>query len=216
MPRARFVESLLLVCCTCVSVGFFAATPAPATEIAGKWGIGVGTGSLIGSRPEASIIRGTSARTAWILDMSINQNSQDTSDRYVYELLDTLVTREQDGDFWQINGGPRLRRFLRPAEAFSPYIDIFGRLVYDVAVSSRPDRSTRDQRIGGEIGVAFGAEYFFSKWPVSLAAHTTLGSVNYRHRVIKINDLGAALESVDDNGWTRIGLEPGLQARVYF
>ena len=67
-----------------------------------------------------------------------------------------------------------------------------------------------------EGGFAIGAEYFFEKWPVSLAAHANLVTARYTHRVQKQHSSYSRDESVDDSFSMSEGLGPQLQVRVYF
>jgi hypothetical protein len=214
--RRPIVPSLLPLLWGFLVVPLVPATPSDATEIAGKWGIGIGTGDLIGSRPEAAIIRGKSARTAWILDLGVGQRSDSEDDRFESELPDTLIIRDRGRNLWSVNAGPRIRRFLRPAELFSPYFDLYGRFSFFWSASSVSEQDFRERQIGGEVGVALGAEHFFVKWPISLAAHSRIGYFRYTHGVLKINGVGATRESEEDSGEWSIGISPALQVRVYF
>src|SRR6266850_247180 len=92
-----------------------------ATEIDGKWGLGISVGTLFSSGAEASIIRGTSARTAWIMDVFANVMSdrrQSVTDFKVPYYPDTTIAGHIRSESFDIELGPRLRQFARPTNPF--------------------------------------------------------------------------------------------------
>jgi hypothetical protein len=187
----------------------------PATEVAGKWGIGVGTGDLIGSKPELSLLRGRSASTVWALDVSVNDYTvnEDVPDFYYPPGGDNERTSANVS--WVV--GPRLRKYWRAEETFSPYWDVYLRAVGGMLRQSSPGGSESLFRAGGEGGVALGAEYFFRRWPVSLAAHSTVASLRMEQQRIDTNPLGLAAYRRISRFWSgRVELSPQLQVRVYF
>jgi len=201
---------LLLVLAACPGL-------AGATEIEGKWGLGVEVGNLFSSSPETSLIRGRSARTAWVLDMSASARRDDRDLEQHDTLPDTTFTRSLTENYYSIDAGPRLRRFLRPESSFSPYWDVFAHAVgYSNRQSYSDGYSNRSTEIGGRAGVAFGAEYFLSKWPVSVAAHTEFATFSGRHTSTRASS-GAAFSKTSGTVFSgNVGIRPIVQVRVYF
>ena len=198
-----------------------------ATEIDGKWGLGVRVGDFVSSQAEGSIIRGISRRSAWILDIAILQN--ETGRDRVAEYfrpdslapLDTTITDNFKGEAFAFNAGPRYRRFMLPESSFSPYGDLYAHFVKMSSRSSNRFTGASDTRIGGTGGFAIGAEFFSTRWPVSLAAHTEVVSVAWAHNKHEdhySDPFGArASNSVVGNDLTvQVRLNPVLQIRVYF
>lgn len=193
-----------------------------ATEIDGKWGLGVGVGSLITSSAEASILRGMSNRTAWILDISANQSKDKRNETDKYLGPDTTITGISRNEGMTIIVGPRLRSFTRPESSFSPYWDAYAHFVSRYQLQSSPDQSRSDRQVGGEAGVAIGVEYFSTRWPFSVGAHTNVARLTVSHVSDEYrygspfygysraqNRSGTAFASA-------IALSPSLQVRVYF
>src|SRR3989442_1474584 len=108
----RAVAMLLLLLFMC-----FART-SRATEIDGKWGMGIAVGSLFSSGAEASLIRGKNAGTAWIADFAVNVVRDDRNAVTHYHppyYSDTTIVGKVAYEFISVETGPRLRRFTRPA-----------------------------------------------------------------------------------------------------
>jgi len=172
-----------------------------AIDIKGKWGLGVGTGSFIGSGAEASLIRGKTERTAWILDLDLYQSYS--------ELRTDSTGRIFDRDAeTNLTLGPRIRRYSRPQAKLSPYVDGFFHLRGSGSTYINGGR----YNAGGELGIAGGAEYF-TPWHFGLAAHTGILSV----AVERIWD--GQRGKVVAHGWrvfSKIGIIPWIQFRVYF
>jgi hypothetical protein len=204
------------------------SAPANATEIQGKWGLGVEVGTQLSSRAEASILRGISPRTAWILDVALSDNTSDRDRRSDFSTaafdstapFDTTITSKAKSEGFSINTGPRFRRFLRPESAFSPYLDAFAHFV--TSYSHGADRSgmVSDRRIGGAAGVALGVEYFSKRWPISLAVHTNVGTFTWTHSTSEarfqdsFRTSSQKLSGSDFSG--SLAFSPVLQVRVYF
>jgi len=172
-----------------------------AIDIKGKWGLGVGAGGIIGSSAEASLIRGKTERTAWILDLNILQR---------YDEFRNDSTRVIFERFGQVNlsVGPRIRRYSRPQAKFSPYLDAFLHL----AGSGMTYTTNGRYYAGGEVGFAFGAEYF-TPWHFGLAAHNDIFTVAVERA------WDGSRGRVISHGWreySEIGFSPRLQLRVYF
>lgn len=166
----------LAIVCVWVSV-------ASATEIAGKWGLGVGTGSVLGSPAEVSLIRGRSASTAWILDVRIDQYTSKVAptEPDTINFGYPLVAGNAVFQYVSVLLGPRLRHYTRPDASLSPYFDLFVSATDRTQSFSQDTYSGKETRLGGQAGVDFGVEYFFSKWPVALAAHTPLFVARVEH-----------------------------------
>lgn len=202
---------------------------ASATEIEGKWGLGIKVGDFVSSQAEASLIRGISHRTAWILDVAISQ-SKGNRDRAVHYFsagldsttapLDTTITSRSVTDGFAFNIGPRFRRFMRPESAFSPYWDLSAHFIDTSGRSSDLNSGSSVTRIGGAGGFALGAEYFSTRWPVSLAAHTEVVSVTWAHSTQEdhfTNPVSRETSRTVGNDLTTVlRLNPVLQIRVYF
>ena len=172
-----------------------------AIDIKGKWGLGVGTGSLIGSGAEASLIRGKTERTAWILDLNVSQY-------YLDSRVDSTRNLDRIQRKVNISMGPRFRRFTRPQAKLSPYWDVF--LHYNQV--SEHDRYLGFYSAGGEGGLAGGLEYF-TPWHFTLAAHTKLFSISVDRTWSKIGPPTVS------HGWgekAEFSINPKLQVRVYF
>jgi hypothetical protein len=136
-----------------------------ATDIKGKWGLGLYMGGLINSSGEAYLIRGKTERTAWIFDFSMDQGYSDTRD-----------TSGRMTDLFQnfnISMGPRVRRYTRPQSKLSPYFDIY----FSAGGGRERHYSTIDRGVTFQTGLAGGAEYF-TPWHFSLAAHTGIFSIS--------------------------------------
>lgn len=183
-----------------------------ATEIAGKWGLGLSVGELLDSRAEASIVRGRSASTAWILDLSLSGSTSDVQ-LQLFAPDRPPITSNGNQDNLAIQLGPRIRKYTRPDRALSPYWDIFAH--GNFAWSDETLDLTSKSR-GAEIGIDFGAEYFFTRWPISAAVHTTLANARYTHQT-RDGNAGTYIEHATMNivsGSVRIN--PALQVRAYF
>jgi hypothetical protein len=177
------------------------AGTAGAIDIKGKWGLGVGTGDFLGSGAEASLIRGKTERTAWILDLDLYQSYS--------ELRTDSTGRIFDRDAeTRLTLGPRIRRYSRPQAKLSPYVDGF----FHLRGSGSNNLYGGRYNAGGELGFAGGAEYF-TPWHFGLAAHTGILSV----AVERIWD--GQRGQVIAHGWrvwSIIGISPRVQLRVYF
>ena len=175
-----------------------------AIDIKGKWGLGVGTGTFIGSGGEASLIRGKTERTAWILDMSIFH-------QYEEKRIDTTLQLDRLQRLADVSFGPRIRRFTRPGAKLSPYWDVFVHLIGMNYSYSSPGGTDNDYSAGGEAGCAGGVEYF-TPWHFTLAAHTGLFKAS-------ASRLWGYDFREEYRGWkfnTNLGFSPKLQVRVYF
>ena len=171
-----------------------------AIDIKGKWGLGVGTGSFIGSSAEASLIRGKTERTAWILDMQFGQSYEFTRDTTAY-----YSYKQQS---YNLELGPRFRRFTRPRADLSPYGDFY--LHYQGIMSGTTLNGTTG--VGFKSGLAGGVEYF-TPWHFTLAAQTRILEVSALWSWVEVN------EKITKRGISeqvKFGLQPGLQLRVYF
>ena len=191
-----------------------------ATEIDGKWGLGINVGSLFSSGAEASIVRGFSNRTAWILDVSASQYRDKRDLTANFRNPDTTITGISKFEGINIILGPRLRKFTRPESSFSPYWDTYAHFVDSYSLQSYPDQSYGHRQVGGEIGFAMGVEYFSTRWPFSVGAHTNVA----RLTVSRVSDNSsysspyAALSQVSSGTAfsSVIAFSPSLQVRVYF
>jgi hypothetical protein len=187
------------------------ATSAGATEIAGKWGIGA---AVFGGGGELSLIRGHSARSAWLFDVFISQRSDELK---AESILPSSPTVTQDLGALTFVAGPGFRRFSRPSEAFSPYWDIRVRGSYARSRGETPstqDIDTRtDSGVQGEF--SFGLEYFTS-WHFSVAAHTGLARAAFVHSTQEQATPTFNVRFTDDTVSSSIGLSPVLYVRAYF
>src|SRR2546428_11553710 len=137
MKSALALQSLRSALTLVLPSLLFLSAPVNAAEIQGKWGLGVELGSQLSSRAEASILRGISPRTAWILDVALSDNTSNRDRRTDFFAaafdstapFDTTITNKMKSEGFSINTGPRFRRFLRPERAFSPYWDAFAHFV---------------------------------------------------------------------------------------
>lgn len=200
-----------------------AATPnaADAVPIDGKYGLGIDAGDLLSTGAEAALIYGRSEKTAWLLLINASGSFGDTDISRYYATPDTLIEETRGRDGFSISLGPGVRKFIRSTEHFSPYFDLKLQGIRSVYMEDRSDGSSdsrgyRSTEWGVEGGLAIGAEYFFEKWPVSLAAHANLVTARYTHRVQKYSASNFREESVDDSFSMSEGLGPQLQVRVYF
>ncbi len=178
-----------------------------AIDIKGKWGLGVGTGER-GLPTEASVIRGKTTRTAWILNISGYQSLNE------HENADYGTTNR----YLNVGLGPGFRRYTRPLDRLSPYWDFNlnfagGRTSY-TANYPPPGNSYKDigYTVGSGASMAVGVEYF-TPWHFSIVAHS--------HFV----DLSLTREWVRHEGrtyntrWTEtvnLNVAPYLRLRVYF
>jgi len=200
----------------------FAKTPvAGAVPIQGKLGLGVDTGDLISSEAEAALIWGRSESTAWLFLINVRGAVSDADIIRDYAVPDTTVASGDGYDSFYLSAGPGLRKFVRPSATFAPYFDVTLRGIRSVATDQADGGSTYST--GGrhtvwavESGLAIGAEYFFEKWPVSLAAHADLVTVQYRHRFTRYTSSSQRLQAEENAFSASGGLGPRLQVRVYF
>ncbi len=189
-----------------------------ATEIQGKWGLGVSVGSLFSSGAEASIIRGRSARTAWIGDIVVNVNSDHrtvTTD-LVSPYPDTTLVGGTKNEHYSIEVGPRLRRFAAPGSSFSPYGDVYAHFFDTTARLSSPSSSESATQMGGKIGIAIGAEYFSTRWPFSVAVHTDVVAFTALHESGTVHIPGRVEKTSGTNLSGLASLHPVVQVRVYW
>jgi hypothetical protein len=190
-----------------------------AVPIDGKYGLGLDTGDLLSTNAEGALLWGKSDRTAWLLLVDVNGSTESTDHLRDLTMPDTLITGSDDFDAFFVSMGPGLRKFVRADEHFSPYFDITLRGIRSVATQSSTNgdsRGARSSSWGVEGGLAIGAEYFFTKWPVSLAAHADLLTAGYSHRVQKYTAAGYRDTREQDDYTISGGLGPHLQVRVYF
>jgi len=213
----RPILSLLLLALTAP----LSAGTSGATEIDGRWGLGVGVGSIFSSSPEASILRGISDRTAWIFDVSADQSRDNRGFTNKNSNPDTTIAGTSKSENITIIVGPRLRRFTRPASSFSPYCDVYAHFLDSYFLQRSPYQSQTRRQVGGEAGFAIGVEYFSTRWPFAVAAHTNVARVTVSHvsdeygyklysgSSVSSLSSGTAFSSV-------IAFSPSLQVRVYF
>ncbi len=193
---------LLALCVLCL------ATPAPATPLEGAWGVGV---RLFDYGGEVSLLRGVTDRTALLFDVSADQHEYDVSADdpadSPYGHLSTTI---------DLNAGPRLRRFTRPEEDFTPYWDVFAHGTWARARSRYPGSGLdTEDSWGVEGGFAFGLEYF-TRWHCSLAAHSELLTVSWRHLRSTVDRSSTSIVTTGHDQSASLGLNPSLVLRVYF
>ena len=121
-------------------------------DIDGKWGLGVG---VFNHRSEASILKGLSNRTALLVEVGIHQAEFSFSNE-----SGPPLPISQSGNAVAVELGPRLRRFTRPDEVFSPYFDLFVRGSFS---NSTANGSNQLETWGTRAGIGFGAEYFLTR-----------------------------------------------------
>ena len=129
---------------------------------------------------------------------------------------DTTIAGNIKTEFFDIELGPRLRQFTNPTNPFSPYWDVYVHFVEFARRQSFFENSIHDTQLGGKFGIAIGVEYFSTRWPFSVGAHTNLASFSAIHASRKGNELA---RTYTDSGTTLSGsmtLRPMLQVRVYF
>ena len=183
---------------TLLSVCF--ATTASAIEIKGKWGIGA---NLFDSGPiQASLIRGHSERTAWVMDLALDQYENTGQGGGVFNRTD-------------LGAGPRLRRYVRASEDFSPYWDVWVHGIYSAYHNS--DTRLWGAGVGG--GVDFGLEYF-THWHCSAAIHSSVISGTWVEQHIHGRDYSSfpyrVANTVTHTQTSTLGLRPALVVRAYF
>ncbi len=194
---------------------------AAAVPIDGKYGLGIDTGDLLSTNAEAALIYGKSEKTAWLFLVNASGSVGDTDISRDLTLPDTLITDSRGRDGFSISIGPGIRKFVRSTEHFSPYFDVTLRAIRSVSTESSGGSAPyfsgyRRSEWGVEGGFAIGAEYFFEKWPVSLAAHANIITARYSRRIEKYTSTRSRDELVDDSFSASEGLGPRLQVRVYF
>jgi len=206
-----------------IVIAALAAAPhsAGAVPIDGKHGFGIEVGDLLSTRAEGALLYGKSDRTAWMLLINVSETAGSTDASLEYVTPDTLFTFSENRDGFSVSMGPGIRKFLRPAEHFSPYFDATLRGIRAVFTDNSSDsspnsRGGRSSEWGVEGGFAIGAEYFFERWPVSLAAHANLVTARYSRRVQQRTRTGAREIREEETFTISGGLGPRLQVRVYF
>jgi len=188
-----------------------------ATEIDGKWGLGVAVGSLVSSSAEASILRGMSTRTAWLLDVSASLSNDNRNVTNRTSSPDTTVGGAVRSEGMSIIVGPRLRMFTRPESSFSPYWDVYAHFTDRYQIGSSPGGSFNSRTVGGEAGLAIGVEYFSTRWPFSVGARTDFARFGAVHTSLKASDdFGNSQVSSGSAITGTVSFNPSLQVRVYF
>jgi len=187
------------------------AASAGATDVAGKWGIGA---AVFNGGGEISLIRGHSARSAWLFDVEIKQQSDETkfSSTFPGSLEETV-----DRGLVTLLAGPGYRRFSRSNDSFSPYWDIRVRGSYARSRATRSpsqDVSTHTDS-GAEGEFSFGLEYF-TPWHFSVAAHSGLARVRWIHSTVDLATTTYSTRTTGDMVSSSIGLSPVLYVRAYF
>ncbi|HEU4334380.1 MAG TPA: hypothetical protein VFT32_07795 [Candidatus Eisenbacteria bacterium] len=221
MPSPRLVVVSFALAVAFALLPTLVPTAALAAPVAGKWGLGVDTGELLGSSAEGTILLGRSDRTAWLLFVSVSGARNEVDQEYDFAAPDTFFTARDEVSGYSVTVGPGLRRYVRQSGRVSAYLDGFTRFGRSRNTSDRSSGTLREEieraswSAGG--GFALGVEYFFERWPVSLAAHTSFLNLTYRWNEEEFSreDGDAAKrssESLDVSG----GVGPRVQVRVYF
>jgi hypothetical protein len=195
-----------------------------AAPVAGKWGLGVDTGDLLDSSAEGTILRGRSERTAWLVLVALSVSDRDQRDEATYIIPDTLVVRSNASDYYSFAIGPGVRRYFHPNGRATGYFDVTGQVLRARRTSTGEASPQAYKQVnstwGGEVGLALGFEYFFERWPVSLAAHTRVLSVRYTTSKETSSTTGPFpgpnIDRDYDEFSTSGGVGPRLQIRVYF
>lgn len=219
MPSARLIVASIAVVLAMLPT--LVPMDASAAPVAGKWGLGVDTGDLLGSEAEGTILLGRSERTAWLLFVSVGGVRTESDREQVYVIPDTTFTASEDGSGYSVTLGPGLRRYVRQSGRVAAYLDGFTRFgrqrsTYDrTSGTLRQDGERTVWSVGG--GFALGVEYFFERWPVSLAAHTNFLNFTYRWDKDEITEPDGDLSRRSFEGFDLSGgVGPRLQVRVYF
>jgi hypothetical protein len=209
----RIPAFLFLFVITPIALSALPGRTAHATEVAGKWGLGFSVGDILDSRAEGSIIRGQSASTAWVLDIGVNEQNIDQKSRLT--ISDSTSADRSSLSNWSVLVGPRLRHFTRPDAAFSPYWDV---IVHGTYSRNKRDGNGGDlsESRGALIGIDVGAEYFFSRWPISAAVHTSLVNGSYVHEIFEHQERAVQFRETTDIWSVALRLGPVLQLRAYF
>ena len=200
----------------------FAAPPlARAVPIDGKFGLGIDTGDLLSSGPEAALIYGKNEGMAWLFLVTVNGSVGSGDLIRDLSLPDTLIIDSQNRDGFSVSMGPGIRKFIRSKENFSPYFDVTIRGIRGVTTENSTiytptPQGRRFTEWAAEAGLAIGAEYFFERWPVSLAAHASLLTTRYSRRTQTHTGSFGRESFVDDSFSVTGGIGPRLQVRVYF
>lgn len=189
-----------------VVVLLLAVRTAGATEIDGRWGLGAG---LFNGGGEVSLIRGVSARTAWLLDASVQQNESSVESD---QGLGPTEAVQSGGSF---SLGPRFRRFTRPQSEFSPYWDVYAHADYSRAHEALAADRITNETAGVSAGLEIGLEYF-TRWHFSVAAHSGLLSFGWEHVRTEATSAVTAGEITGHTEFARLALNPVLFLRGYF
>ena len=188
------------------------APNAAATDINDKWGIGA---SVFNSSVETTLIRGVSDRTAWVLGLTFRGSNADRTTQVSCPICE-IPPEEGNANLVQIDAGPALRRFTRPASEFSPYGDLFVSFGYGRSRNGTGGSSLTDERVGAGAGLAFGLEYF-TRWHFSLAAHTDVLTAHWDRSTFRfVGSLGAVNHTTIDRFVAQASLAPRLVLRAYF
>lgn len=219
MPSARLVVASFAL--TFALLPNLAPTAAHAAPVEGKWGLGVDTGDLLDSAAEGTLLLGRSERTAWLLFMSVNAARGESDSEYEYVIPDTVFTSNDEASGYGVTLGPGLRRYVRQSGRVSAYLDGFtrfgrGRNTYERSTGTMRQEGTRTTWTAGG-GFALGVEYFFERWPVSLAAHTNFLSFTYRwDEEVQSRESGDEARRTSEGFDISGGVGPRVQVRVYF
>lgn len=188
------------------------ASNAGATDINDKWGIGA---SVFNSSVETTLIRGVSDRTAWVLGLTFSGSNSDRTTQVSCPSCGFPLF-EGNANLVQIDAGPALRRFTRPASEFSPYGDLFVSFGYGRFRDGTGGSSFTDERVGAGAGLAFGLEYF-TRWHFSLAAHTDVLTARWNRDTLRLTgSLGVLNHTTVDRFEAQASLAPRLVLRAYF
>jgi hypothetical protein len=142
-------------------------------------------------------------------------NEQNIDQKFRLTISDTTSVSPSSQSSWNVLVGPRLRHFTRPDAAFSPYWDV---IVHGTYSRFKRDDNSEDhlESRGALIGIDVGAEYFFSRWPLSAAVHTSLVNGSYAHETNEHRETGYQIRQTTDSWSAAVRLNPVLQLRAYF
>jgi hypothetical protein len=193
------LAALLLLC----------AAPSHAVNLRQKWGLGAG---FTHGAPVLSIIRGRSARTAWVLNLGSLPGSPAWTGPGPDD--EPAPASHLSRDFAAISGGPALRYYLRQDSDLSPYCDVYVSGTYLRGRNASLSTNTYSNTLAST-GVDLGLEYC-TPWKLAFGAHSRLASLTWDG--VQSESM-SGIQKITVRGSREVptvGLRPYLFVRAYF
>lgn len=212
------ILSVLLAILSVFPLGLASARP-----IDGAWGIGIGTG-LSGSghlTPGFSVLRGYGASHAWGVDLSLDSYGLDAIEEGDVlfmrpRLPDSLVHAPREVRRRSVLAGLRWRSFSRLTQGLTTFLDVHLAATYNSLDVRTPDFHRERRRVGGELGIGVGTEWFPRDSPVTISVQTNVLGCRLERTDSRYDDPGYTSKGASDELTVLLEFTPRLCLRVYF